>query len=152
VDRVPQGDSLLATLQASTIGARKARDKDRTLVLTTVMAAIKNRQIELQRELTDEDVTAVLRKAVKMRQDSVEQYRAGDREDLASKEAAEIDVLKAYLPPEIDPDEIRAAVRAAIDGGADAMGPVMGQVMPQFRGRADGKLINQIVREELQEG
>lgn len=147
-----QGDSLLATLQASTIGARKARDKDRTLVLTTVMADIKNHQIELQRELTDEDVTTVLRKAVKMRQDSVEQYGAGGREDLAAKEAAEIEVLKVFLPPEIDPAEIRVAVRAAIDGGADTMGPVMGQVMPQFRGRADGKLINQIVREELEAG
>jgi uncharacterized protein YqeY len=152
VDRVPQDDSLLATLQASIIGARKARDKDRTLVLTTVMAAIKNHRIELQRELTDEDVTTVLRKAVKMRQDSVEQYRAGGREDLASKEAAEIEVLKVFLPPEIDAAEIRVAVRAVIDGGADAMGQVMGQVMPQFRGRADGKLINQIVREELEAG
>jgi uncharacterized protein YqeY len=152
VDHVPPGDSLLATLQASTIGARKARDKDRTLVLTTVMSDIKNHQIELQRELTDEDVTTVLRKAVKMRQDSVEQYRAGGREDLASKEAAEIEVLKVFLPPEIDANEIRVAVRAVIDGGADAMGQVMGQVMPQFRGRADGKLINQIVREELEAG
>ena len=147
-----QGDSLLATLQASTIEARKARDKGRTLVLTTVMAAIKNHQIELRQELTDEDVTSVLRKAVKMRQDSVEQYQAGGRDDLAANEAAEIEVLKAFLPPEIDPDEIRAAVRAAIDGGADAMGQVMGQVMPRFRGRADGKLINQIVREELEAG
>ena len=147
-----QGDSLLATLQASTIGARKARDKDRTLVLTTVLAAIKNHQIELQQELTDEDVVTVLRKAVKMRRDSVEQFRAGGREDLASKEAAEIETLKVFLPPEVDPAEIRVAVRAAIDGGADAMGPVMGQVMPQFRGRADGKLINQIVREELAAG
>ncbi len=147
-----QGDSLLATLQASTIGARKARDKDRTLVLTTVMSDIKNHQIELQRELTDEDVATVLRKAVKMRQDSVEQYQAGGREDLAAQEAAEIEVLKVFLPPEVDAGEIRAAVRAAIEGGADAIGPVMGQVMPQFRGRADGKLINQIVREELEAG
>ena len=85
---MPQDDSLLATLQASTIGARKARDKDRTLVLTTVMSDIKNHQIELQRELTDEDVTTVLRKAVKTRQDSVEQYGAGGRDDLAAKEAA----------------------------------------------------------------
>jgi len=146
------GDKLLATLQASVTEARKARNKERTVVLTTVLAAIKNHQIELQRDLTDDDVMTVLRKAVKMRQDSVEQFRAGGREDLASKEEAEIAVLKDYLPPEIDPEEIRTAVRAAIDDGANDIGPLMGKLMAQFRGKADGKLINQIAREELQAG
>ncbi len=141
---------LAVTLQASTIEARKARDKARTLVLTTVLAAIKNYQIEQQRDLTDADIETVLRKAVKMRQESVEQYRAGNRQDLADKEQAEIEILKAFLPAEVDPEEIRAAVRAAIAGGANAIGPLMGQLMGQFRGKADGKVINQIVREELQ--
>ncbi len=145
-------DSLLDTLQASLTEARKARDKNRTVVLSTTLAAIKNQRIELQRELTDDDVVAVLRKGVKTCRDSVEQYGQGGREDLAAQEQSEIDVLKTFLPPEVDPEEIRTAVRNAIAGGADAMGAVMGAVMPQFRGRADGKLINQIVREELQAG
>jgi len=145
-------DSLLDALQASLTEARKARDKNRTVVLSTTLAAIKNQRIELQRELTDDDVVAVLRKGVKTRSDSVEMYEKGDREDLAAQERAEIDVLKTFLPPEVDPEEIRTAVRAAIAGGADAVGAVMGSVMPQFRGRADGKVINQIVREELQAG
>lgn len=145
-------DSLLDTLQASLNEARKARDKNRTVVLSTTIAAIKNRRIELQQELTDDDVVAVLRKGVKTRLDSVEQYRRGNRDDLVVQEQAEIEVLKTFLPPEVDPEEIRTAVRTAIAGGADAMGAVMGAVMPQFRGRADGKLINQIVREELQAG
>ena len=149
--RVPAA-RVLDSLRASVVEARKARDKDRTVVLTTVLAAVKNRQIELQREPTDDDVVAVVRKAVKMRQDSVEQYRAAGRDDLADREAAEIEVLRGFLPPEVDPEEIRAAVRAAIAEGADGIGPVMGVVMPRFRGRADGKVINRIAREELQAG
>lgn len=149
--RVPAA-RVLDSLRASVVEARKARDKDRTVVLTTVLAAVKNRQIELQREPTDDDVVAVVRKAVKMRQDSVEQYRAAGRDDLAEGEAAEIEILRGFLPPEVDPEEIRAAVRAAIAEGADGIGPVMGVVMPRFRGRADGKVINRIAREELQAG
>ena len=145
-------DSLLGSLQTALNQARKAREKDRTVVLSTVIAAIQNHRIELQSDLTDDDVVAVLRKRVKMGQDSIDQYREGGRHDLAEREQTEIDVLKSFLPPEVDPDEIRAAVRAAIDGGADAIGPLMGSVMPLFRGRADGKLINQIAREELQAG
>ena len=145
-------DSLLDTLQASLTEARKARDKNRTVVLSTTIAAIKNQRIELQRELTDDDVVAVLRKGVKTRLESVEQFQRGGRDDLATQEQAEIEMLRIYLPPDVDPDEIRTAVKAAIAGGADSMGAVMGVVMPQFRGRADGKLINQIVREELQAG
>jgi len=151
VGRVPAA-RVLDSLRASVVEARKARDKDRTVVLTTVLAAVKNRQIELQREPTDDDVVAVVRKAVKMRQDSVEQYRAAGRDDLAGREAAEIEILRGFLPPEVDPEEIRAAVRAAIAEGADGIGPVMGVVMPRFRGRADGKVINRIAREELQAG
>lgn len=134
------------------LAARKAQDKHRTLVLGTTMAALKNRQIELQRPLADEDVIDVLRKGIKTRRESVEQYTAAGRTDLAEKESAEIRVLEEFLPPDVDPAEIRAAVRAAIDGGATDIGRVMGQVMPKFKGRADGKVINQIVREELQAG
>jgi uncharacterized protein YqeY len=71
---------------------------------------------------------------------------------LAGAEAAQIKILEEFLPPAVDPEEIRAAVRNAIAGGAKDMGKVMSQVLPQYKGRADGKLINQIVREELQAG
>ena len=67
-------------------------------------------------------------------------------------ERSQIKVLEEFLPPAVDPEEIRGAVRAAIAGGAKDIGKVMGQVMPKFKGRADGKVINQIVREELQAG
>jgi uncharacterized protein YqeY len=132
--------------------ARKAQDRDRTLVLGTILANLKNREIELRRPITDEDVVDVLRKGIKTRRESLEQYTAAKRPDLAGTEQSQIKVLEEFLPPEIDPEEIRGAVRAAIAGGAKDMGKVMGQIMPRFKGRADGKVINQIVREELQAG
>jgi len=132
--------------------ARKAQDKPRALVLGTILAALKNREIELRRPVTDEDTIDVLRKGIKTRRESVEQYLAGKRQDLADQESAEIRILEEFLPPDVDPEEIRAAVRAVIAGGVKEMGKVMGQVMPKFKGRADGKVINQIVREELAAG
>jgi uncharacterized protein len=149
---VPPAADLNARLQAAMLAARKAQDRHRTLVLGTTLAALKNRQIELQRPLTDDDVVEVLRKGIKTRRESVEQFSAAARSDLADKEAAEIRVLEEFLPPDVDPAEIRAAVREVIAGGATDIGRVMGQVMPRFKGRADGKVINQIVREELQAG
>ena len=141
---------LLERIQSAMTASRKAQAKDRTLVLGTVLANLKNREIELKRALTDEDVVDVLRRAVKTRRESIEQYDKAGRLDLSAVEQAEIKVLDEYLPADVDPEEIRVAVRAAIAGGAADLGKVMGQVMPAFRGRADGKVINQIVREELQ--
>ena len=97
-------------------------------------------------------VADVLRKGIKIRREAVEQYTAAGRQDLAQVETAQITVLDEFLPPAVDPEEIRAAVRNAIAGGAQDMGKVMSQIMPKYKGRADGKLINQIVREELQAG
>jgi uncharacterized protein YqeY len=94
----------------------------------------------------------VLRKGIKIRREAIEQYTAAGRQDLAQNESAQIAVLEQFLPPAIDPEEIRTAVRTAIAGGARDIGKVMSQVLPKYKGRADGKLINQIVREELQAG
>ena len=132
--------------------ARKGHQKDRTLVLGTIIANLKNREIDLRRPATDDEVIDVLRKGIKIRREAAEQYAAGHRQDLVDAELAQIKVLEEFLPPAVDPDEIRAAVREAIAGGAKDVGKVMGQVLPRYKGRADGKLINQIVREELQAG
>jgi hypothetical protein len=132
--------------------ARKAQNKDRTLVLGTILANLKNREIDLRRPATDEEVVEVLRKGIKIRREAIEQYRAGGRTDLADAEQAQIAVLEEFLPPAVDPEEIRAAVRDVIAGGAKDLGKVMGQIVPRYKGRADGRLINQIVREELQAG
>jgi uncharacterized protein len=132
--------------------ARKAQDKDRTLVLGTILANLKNREIDLRRPVTDEETVEVLRKGIKIRREAIEQYTAGGRADLAGTEQSQIAVLEEFLPPAVDPEEIRAAVREVIAGGAKDLGKVMGQIVPRYKGRADGKVINQIVREELQAG
>jgi uncharacterized protein len=147
---VSPGPSLAETLRAAMNAARKAQDKDRTLVLGTILANLRNREIDLRRPANDDEVVDVLRKGIKLRREAIEQYRAGGRQDLADTEQAQIKVLEEFLPPEVDPAEIRAAVREAIGAGAKDIGKVMSQVLPRYKGRADGKLINQIAREELQ--
>jgi uncharacterized protein YqeY len=144
--------SISANLRAALNAARKAQAKERTLVLGTILANLKNREIELRRPASDDEVADVLRKGIKIRREAVEQYSVGGRQDLADNETAQIRVLEEFLPPAVDPEEIRATVRSAIAGGARDIGKVMAQVMPKFKGRADGKVINQIVREELQAG
>ena len=129
--------------------ARKQRDQARTLLLSTILSDIKNREIELNKTPTDDETAEVLRRGVKRRRESVEAYEKAGRTELAATESAEIKALEEFLPAAVAADDIRAAVRAAIAGGAKDMGKVMGAVMPQFKGRADGKLVNQIVREEL---
>ena len=134
MDPVSPEPSIGEALRAAMNAARKAQDKDRTLVLGTILANLKNREIELRRPATDDDVVDVLRKGIKTRRESVEQYTAANRTDLAENERAQIKVLEEFLPPAVDPEEIRAAVRAAIAGGAKDIGKVMGQVMPQVQG------------------
>jgi hypothetical protein len=136
-------------MQAALTAARRAQDKDRTRVLGTVLSSLRNREIELRQELTDADAVDVLRKQIKLRRDAVEQFEKAGRAELAAADALQIRVIEEFLPPEVDPEEIRAAVRAAMADGAKDIGKVMGRIMPAFKGRADGKVINQIVREEL---
>lgn len=114
-----------------------------------VIAEVRNLQLDLSRELTDDDVTDVIRKAIKKRRESVELYTKAGRNDLSAKEQQEVVQLQAYLPPEVDPAEIRSAVRAAIEAGAGNIGAIMGRVMPAFKGRVEGGVINAIAREEL---
>ena len=140
---------LLARLQRDLNSARKAQQKDAVLLLGTVIADAKNRQIELRRDLTDDDVSDVIRKGIKRRRESIEMFDKGGRADLAGKERNEVEALSKYLPPSVSDEEIRSAVRAAIAAGAANVGAVMGKVMGQFMGRAEGGAINAIVREEL---
>lgn len=140
---------LFETLQSDLTTARKAQDKPLTLLLGTLVSDVKNRQLELNRDLTDADVLEVLQKGIKKRRESLEMYTKGGREDLAGVERDQVAIMERYLPAQASADDIRAAVRAAIAGGATNMGAVMGKVVPQFKGRAEGGTINAIVREEL---
>jgi uncharacterized protein len=129
--------------------ARKRRDQPRTLLLSTILADLKNRELELQHPPTDPESIEVVRRGIKRRHEAAEQYRAAKRPELEARELAEVKILEEFLPAAVDPEEIRGAVRQAIAAGAKDIGKVMAQVMPQFKGRADGKLVNQIAREEL---
>jgi uncharacterized protein YqeY len=140
---------LVDQVRAAMTAARKNRDGDKTLLYSTLLSDYGNKEIQLGHALSDAEQLDVVRSAIKRRRESVEAYTKGARQDLADREAAEIRELEQYLPPAVGDDEIRAAVRAAIAEGAKDLGSVMGRVMPAFKGRADGKVINTIVREEL---
>jgi len=134
--------------------ARKQREQARTLLLSTILSDLKNRELELNHPASDDEAAEVVRRGIKRRRESVDVYAKAGRSDRAATESAEIQILESFLPAGVPPEEIRAAVREAIagaggEGGAKDMGKIMGAVMPRFKGRADGKLVNQIVREEL---
>jgi uncharacterized protein YqeY len=149
---MPEAADLAARLRVAMVAARKSQSKDRTLVLGTILANLKNRELELNRAATDDEVVEVLRRGIKLRREAADQYTNAGRPELAAVEAAQIAVLEEFLPAQADPAEIRAAVRDAIAGGARDVGKVMGAVLPRFKGRAEGRLVNQIVREELAAG
>ena len=133
--------------------AMVAKDGVKRDTLRLVLADMKNKQIELGRELEGAEVLAVLTKAKKSRQDSLEQYTNAGREDLAAVERAEIEVVSAYLPEEMGEDELREIVTAVVaEVGASSpkdMGAVMKALMPKVKGRADGKAVQRIVAELL---
>ena len=134
--------------------AMKSHDKDRLAVIRMVRGAIRQQEIDGQKELSDEDVIAVMSKEIKMRKDSIEEFKKGGREDLIAKTQAEIDVLMPYMPAQLSEDEVRELVKAAVaETGAATpkdMGKVMEALMPKVKGRADGKLVNTLVRSMLQ--
>lgn len=140
---------LKARIQADLNESRKAREKDRTLVLSTLLADLRNKEIETGGALDDAAVIQVVTKSIKQRKDAAEQMRAGGREELATGEETQATILQVYLPEGLSEDEVRAMVREIVEGGADQMGQVMGQLMPRIRGRFDGKEANRIVREEM---
>ncbi len=135
--------------------ALKAREagKARLSVLRVALAAVKNREIELRRELTDDEVVDVLAREVRSRQDVLPDYERGGRTDLVEKMREEIGWLQEYLPRQVSAEEIEAAVRAQIAAtGATGMkdiGKVMGPVMQALRGRADGRLVQETAKRLL---
>jgi uncharacterized protein len=146
------GSALLARLQSEQATARRDQQKERVMLLGMIIAEVKNRELEVRRAATDDDVLDVIRKGIKKRRESVELYAQAGRTELLDKEQREVDALEHYLPPQVDSSEVRAAVVAAIAAGAKNVGAVMGKVMPAFKGRVDGGVINAIAREELARG
>ena len=146
--------SLKEQLTADMKDAMKNKEKDRLAVIRMVRGAIRQQEIDGQKELGEDDVIAVISKEVKMRRDSIEEFKKGGREDLVEKTQAEIDVLMPDLPAQLSEDEVRELVKAAVEQtGASTpkdMGKVMGVLMPKVKGRADGKMVNTIVKSFLQ--
>ena len=142
-------DSLKEKVRSDLNQARKDRDKHRTVLLTTILSDIKNREIELMRDATDAEVVEVVNRGIKRRKEAAEQMRAGSRVELAEKEEEEVRQLSAYLPEQLTEDDVRALIREAIAGGATAAGPIMGKIAGKIKGRFDGKAANRLVQEEL---
>lgn len=140
-------------IRADLTESMKARTAERTSVLRMLQTSIKNEQINIGRELSDEEAMAVIRKAVKQRQDSIEQFTSGNRPELAAKEASEMEMLRTYLPPELSEAELEAGLREIVAStGAQSkkdMGKVMKEATARFKGRADGKKIQELVAKLL---
>jgi uncharacterized protein YqeY len=145
--------TLARKLQEDLTAAIRAHDDLRRDTLRMVIAAAYNESKRARRDLTDEEVIQVLSREVKTRTESVEAYGAAGRSDAAAKESAEIDIIRAYLPEQLDPAELERLVREAVDesGATSAreMGKVMAVLMPKVRGRADGKQVSALVNAEL---
>lgn len=145
----PMLDALLADIKT----AMKAQDPDKLTALRMLNAQIKDATVNAGKDPTDEAVATIVAKAIKQRQDSVEQFRAAGRTDLADKEQREIELFRAYQPQQLGAAEIEALVKKVIaDTGAAGkkdLGKVMQALMPQVKGRSDGKLVNQIVLAQL---
>lgn len=140
---------LLETLQADIKTAMKDRDQGKLVALRTLHAQIKDATVNAGKEATDAEIAVVVAKALKQRQDSVEQFKQGGRADLVEKETKEIEAIRKYQPQQLTPAEIEDLAKTCIaEAGAASkkdMGKVMGLLMPQVKGRADGKLVNQVV-------
>ncbi|PYQ61772.1 MAG: glutamyl-tRNA amidotransferase [Acidobacteria bacterium] len=140
---------LTEQVRADLTESMKARTAERTSTLRMLQAAIKNEQINVGHELSDEEALGVIRKSIKQRQDSVEQYTKGNRPELAAKEQAEIEILKSYMPPELSDSELESGLREIIaSSGAQSkkdMGKVMKEATMRYKGRADGRKIQEIV-------
>ena len=145
--------SLKAQLTEDMKTAMKAGEKDRLGVIRLINAAIKQREVDERIEITDAIVLAVLEKMVKQRKDSIAQYEAAGREDLASVERYEMGVIQAYLPAQMDEAELEAAVVASIaESGATGpqdMGKVMAVLKPKVAGRADMGALSGLVKKKL---
>jgi len=133
--------------------AMRTSDERRKSTLRMLRSAIHYKEVEVQHTLSDEEVLDVIAKQVKQRQDSIAEYTKGRRQDLVDEETAEMKILASYLPKQLTREEIAELARAAIQklGAADLkqQGLVMKELMPQVKGRADGKLVNEVVRQLL---
>ncbi len=146
--------SLLKRFDDDLKTALKASEAERVSVLRLIKSAVKNKQIDKGRELSEEEIISVLSTMIKQGRESIEQFTKANRMDLAQKEEREIAFLQAYMPQQLSHEEIdkiiSEAIKEAAAGGPQEMGKVMRIVMPRLKGVADGKYVNERVRELLE--
>lgn len=133
--------------------ALKARDKERVSTLRMLLTDVKNERIRRREEVDEDGFVGLVRKAIKQRHDSAEQFRKAGREEAAAKEEREAEMLEEYMPQQADEEEVRRAVEEFVEAndlsGPGAIGPVMQEMMGRFGARADGAVINRIARDVL---
>ena len=145
--------SLKAKIEQDILQALKAKDAAKVSCLRMLKAAIKNKEIDLRKELDDGQTTAILSTFVKQRKESIEQFKKGGRDDLVKKEEAELAMVEGYLPKALSEKELEAIVATAIQEtgaqGSKDLGKVMKAAMAKTAGRADGKIISALVSKKL---
>jgi uncharacterized protein YqeY len=145
--------TLKQKLQEDLTAAMRDKDEVRKRTLRLALTSIKLKEVDVGGDLSDADVLAILQKEAKQRRETLEELDQVDRPDLVAAQEAELDVLDTYLPQQLSEDELEELARRVIaevnaEGPGD-MGQVMRMLMPQVKGRADGKLVSQVVREQL---
>lgn len=147
--------SIAEQIDKDYVQAYKTKDQVRLGTLRLLKTAAKNRQVELMRSLEDSDYMDVLLREIKQRQDSIEQYTAAGRTDLAEKESAEASVLQAYLPAQLSEAELAEVVERTVapllDGGMKNMSKAISAIMAECKGRVDGKAVSAAVKARLQQ-
>ena len=145
--------SLLETLTADMKTAMKAKDKDSLSVIRMLKSAATNEQINVGHDLTEEEELSVLSRELKQRKDSLAEFEKADREDLVAHTEMEIKVVEKYMPAQLSEAEVKQIIADTVkEVGAESkadFGKVMSAVMPKLKGQADGKLVNQTVKELL---
>jgi len=143
---------MLAKFQDDMKQALKAGEKLRLSTLRLLLAALKNESIEKRSELTEDEIVTVLRREVKQRRNAIEEYRKGNRQDLVEEAEAEIAILEAYLPQQLNDEELRSLVEnvvAELKATPKEFGKVIGKVMPLVKGKADGSRVQAVVKQVL---
>ncbi|MDF1514564.1 MAG: GatB/YqeY domain-containing protein [Anaerolineae bacterium] len=145
--------NLKKQLQADLKAAMRNQDAEKKSALRMVLSGIQYAEVEKSEELSDQDILGVLQKEVRRREDALAMIRDAGRDDLAAEEVAQLEILKAYLPTQLTVDEITTLAKTVIaEVGAASpsdVGMVMKDLMPQVKGKADGRMVNQVVRDLL---
>ncbi len=143
----------LEQISKELLDAMKSRDAVRTSTLRMLVSSIRYKEVEKKKSLQEPEVLEVIQSEAKRRKESIEEYTKAGRTDLASKEEAELNVLKVYLPAALSESDLKAIIQSAIASSgaktAQDTGKVMSLIMPQVKGRADGKEVQQFVKEAL---